>query len=326
MKNQVLVTIKCLVYNHEPYLRQCLDGFVMQKTNFKFVAIVHDDCSTDGSKSIIQEYEAKYPEIIKPIYEKENQWSKHDSSLLKIMFDAIQATGCKYVALCEGDDYWTDPYKLQKQINILENDYSLMACATNCLVVDFNNNIIKRMRSNIVIDNVEKSYNLREFFKDNHQYPTLSVVYRNSHSDEVFKKMKIMSNPYFEDWILWIALLCFGNFYFLNDVTCAYRINPTSLTHNTKLQNDRRLGMAKDQFRLFPLIASILPNGYEDIKSDLCGEGVWMWYNLAHAYKKSHKYCQMCKCLIVCFVKDPCYTFMQFKKRCFSFFRYKNYM
>jgi glycosyltransferase involved in cell wall biosynthesis len=65
-----------LVYNHEPFLRQCLDGFVMQKTNFKFEAIVHDDCSTDGSADIIREYADKYPDIIKPIYEKENQYSK----------------------------------------------------------------------------------------------------------------------------------------------------------------------------------------------------------------------------------------------------------
>lgn len=70
MGKVILVSIQCLVYNHEPYLRQCLDGIVMQKTNFKFEAIVHDDCSTDNSASIIREYAEKYPEIIKPIYEK----------------------------------------------------------------------------------------------------------------------------------------------------------------------------------------------------------------------------------------------------------------
>ena len=69
---QVLVSIQCTVYNHEPYLRQCLDGFVMQQTNFPFEAIVHDDCSTDGSVAIIKEYAEKYPDIIKPIYEADN--------------------------------------------------------------------------------------------------------------------------------------------------------------------------------------------------------------------------------------------------------------
>ena len=74
--NKTLVAIKCTVYNHEPYLRDCLEGFVMQKTNFRFVAIVHDDASTDGSAAIIREYEEKYPDIIKPIYEIENQYRK----------------------------------------------------------------------------------------------------------------------------------------------------------------------------------------------------------------------------------------------------------
>ena len=71
--NEVAVSVYCLVYNHEKYLRQCLDGFVMQKTNFKFEVIVHDDASTDGSADIIREYEQKYPEIIKPIYQTVNQ-------------------------------------------------------------------------------------------------------------------------------------------------------------------------------------------------------------------------------------------------------------
>lgn len=115
-----LVSIRCLVYNHEPYLRQCLDGFVMQKTNFVFEAIVHDDASTDNSAAIIREYAEKYPDIIKPIYETENQFSKKDGSLRKIMNEAIHPDA-KYVAFCEGDDYWTDPYKLQKQVDFMES-------------------------------------------------------------------------------------------------------------------------------------------------------------------------------------------------------------
>lgn len=122
-----LVAIHCLVYNHEPYLRDCLEGFVMQQTNFPFVAIVHDDASTDGSTTIIREYEEKYPNIIKPIYETENQYSKHDGSVGRIVDAAIDATGAKYIAMCEGDDYWTDPQKLQKQVDFMEKnpEYSL---------------------------------------------------------------------------------------------------------------------------------------------------------------------------------------------------------
>lgn len=120
-----LVTIRCITYNHEPYIRQCLEGFVMQKTNFPFEAIVHDDASTDGTAAIIREYAEKYPDIIKPIYETENQYSKHDGSLRKIMDAHMRG---KYIAICEGDDYWIDPLKLQKQVDLLENNPSVSLC------------------------------------------------------------------------------------------------------------------------------------------------------------------------------------------------------
>lgn len=115
-----LVAIHCITYNHEPYIRDALDGFVMQKTDFPFVAIVHDDASTDGTSDIIREYAERYPGIILPIYERENQYSKRDGSLIGIMNIACQTTGAKYIAMCEGDDYWTDPLKLQKQVKFLE--------------------------------------------------------------------------------------------------------------------------------------------------------------------------------------------------------------
>ena len=124
----VLVTIICLVYNHEPYLRQCLDGFVMQKTDFKVEAIVHDDCSSDNSALIIKEYAEKYPDLIKTIFEKENQYPKIGfSGIFNLILPHIKG---KYVAFCEGDDYWTDPVKLQKQVNFLEThlEYS-SACS-----------------------------------------------------------------------------------------------------------------------------------------------------------------------------------------------------
>ncbi len=134
-RNYPLVSIQCLVYNHEPYLRQCLDGIVMQKTNFVFEAIVHDDVSTDNSALIIREYAKKYPDIIKPIYETENQYSKHDGSLNKIMNDACKG---KYIAFCEGDDYWTDPYKLQKQVDFMETHPEYSLCVHANYILDQN--------------------------------------------------------------------------------------------------------------------------------------------------------------------------------------------
>ena len=116
--NQIMVSISCITYNHVSYIRQCIDGFLMQKTNFAFEVLIHDDASTDGTTEIIREYEAKYPDIIKPIYETENQWilGRRGSAV----FNFPRAQG-KYIALCEGDDYWTDPYKLQKQVDYLES-------------------------------------------------------------------------------------------------------------------------------------------------------------------------------------------------------------
>jgi glycosyltransferase involved in cell wall biosynthesis len=119
-KQKPLLVIRCITFNHEPYIREALESFVMQKTNFPFVAIIHDDASTDGTAKIIQEYAEKYPDIIKPIFETENQYSKHDGSLRRIMSTACAYTGAKYIAMCEGDDYWNDPFKLQKQVDYLE--------------------------------------------------------------------------------------------------------------------------------------------------------------------------------------------------------------
>lgn len=123
-KEQPLVSVCCLVYNHAPFLRECFEGFVMQKTNFPMEILVHDDASTDGSQEIIKEYTAKYPNLFKPIYQTENQYSKGRS--ISVTYQYPRAKG-KYIALCEGDDYWTDSYKLQKQVDFLEThlDYSL---------------------------------------------------------------------------------------------------------------------------------------------------------------------------------------------------------
>ncbi len=127
--DQIMVSIVCNVYNHEKYLRDTLEGFMMQKTSFPFEVLVHDDASPDNSAEIIREYEAKYPDIIKPIYQTENQYSQKVP--INLTFQIPRITG-KYVALCEGDDYWTDPLKLQKQVEFLEShpEYSLCACGS----------------------------------------------------------------------------------------------------------------------------------------------------------------------------------------------------
>ena len=125
MSNDIKVSVICNVYNHEKYVRDALEGFVKQKTNFAFEVLVHDDASTDKSADIIREYEKKYPDIIKPVYQTENQYSQHKP--ITKLFNLPRVKG-KYVAMCEGDDYWTDCNKLQKQYNSLEKNPDCYFC------------------------------------------------------------------------------------------------------------------------------------------------------------------------------------------------------
>lgn len=112
---KIKISIVCITYNHARFIRDCIDGFLMQQTNFPFEILVHDDASTDGTTEILREYSNKYPNII-PFYEKNNQFQKFDF-LKYSLFPMIKG---EYVAFCEGDDYWTDPLKLQKQADYLD--------------------------------------------------------------------------------------------------------------------------------------------------------------------------------------------------------------
>lgn len=294
-----LVAIHCLVYNHEPYLRDCFEGFVMQQTNFPFVAIVHDDVSTDGSTSIIREYADKYPHIFIPIYETENQYSKNDGSLERVMNATIDATGAKYVAMCEGDDYWTDPLKLQRQVDILEADETLMGVCSDTSIVDNNSITLNHKRGNVVKEDTEGRYTIRDFFNNNHQYPTASVLFRLTHKNEIRQKYAHTRNAYLGDWTLWICLHIFGDFYYINEPMVAYRINPTSVTHTCN-----RVGRAKATWQICNAIADILPKEYSDISEDL-RKLDWAWISLMFAYKHEKKYFKMLGCLFISLVKCP---------------------
>ena len=228
--DKILVSIRCLVYNHEPYLRQCLEGFVMQKTNFRFEAIVHDDASTDGSATIIREYAEKYPDIIKPIYETENQYSKRDGSLTRITNAACRG---KYIAICEGDDYWIDPLKLQKQVDFLETHPDYLLCGTNGLVLwdkgtkapeYFNRNFVSR---ELMPEDVIGKW----------PFSTASLMFRKDLYDiaDGFK-CKIYSG----DIRLILVALANGRIWSLADITTVYRKNndANSSTNRVKAKKD----------------------------------------------------------------------------------------
>jgi len=123
--DKVLVSIHCLTYNHEKYIEDAIISFLEQQTNFNYEILIHDDASTDRTPDIIREYQKKYPDLIKPIYQTENQYSKAEISVDKINIDRARG---KYIAICEGDDYWIDKNKLQKQVDYMESHPECSLC------------------------------------------------------------------------------------------------------------------------------------------------------------------------------------------------------
>lgn len=219
----LMVTIKCTVYNHEPFLRQCLDGFVMQKTNFRFEAVVHDDASTDNSADIIREYAEKYPDIIKPVIEKENVYSKDIVVFRRIMNDLCKG---KYVALCEGDDFWNDPYKLQKQVDYMEAhpDCSLCFSAANIIcekgIPDSDSLVFSELKT--------RDYHGTEITKQ-WTVPTASIMHIND----------MQGYPYdprflYGDGPLVLFMLQKGYLHCMGEPMVTYRRNSASVSYQTK--------------------------------------------------------------------------------------------
>ncbi len=230
--NEIQVSIRCFAYNHERFIRQCLDGFVMQKTDFRFEAIVHDDASTDNTAAIIREYAEKYPDIIKPIYETENQYSKHDGSLTRIM---NAHTRGKYVAMCEGDDYWTDPYKLQKQVDFLESHPDYVMCSH---LFDVYNERNKQLQKNDESSFTGKSYDLDTLINGEWYFQPLTVLFRF----DAYDREHFASYGLSMDVILYYELLRRGGKgYCLPDVMAVYRIHDGGVWSLKSLDKQRAM-------------------------------------------------------------------------------------
>lgn len=228
----IKVVIRCITYNQEKYIAQALDGFVMQQTNFKFVAVVHDDASTDGTADIVKEYAEKYPDIIKPIFETENLYSKGNGLLKKVMDEACSQYEPIYIALCEGDDYWTDPYKLQKQVDIMDKHPEYSCCVHECKEWVENEkeyrphqiSYLKNFKGyGIAID-------LKEYVKIHFFTRTLSALYRM----ETLEKSKFRRYDAKHDMAMFYALATQGPIYLINQTMGVYRINDGGVTapHN----------------------------------------------------------------------------------------------
>lgn len=212
---EIEVSVICNAYNHEKYIRSALDGFVMQKTNFQFEVLIHDDASQDSTADIIREYEMRYPEIIKAIYDTENQYSKRDGSLRRIAMN--RACG-KYIAMCEGDDYWTDPNKLQKQYDFMEShpDYTLCGCSTYWL------NQLTGKDMGYSKTTTDKDISLEEFLlpTNGRPFPTVSFFLKT----DIWKSLPRWGFPV-GDLPLTFFCAMQGKVHMLSEIMCVYRWN-----------------------------------------------------------------------------------------------------
>lgn len=251
MSTTPLVSIVTLAFNHGRYLRQCLDGFVMQITDFTFEVIIHDDASTDDTAQIIREYEEKYPHIFRPIYQIENQYSKGVAIGATYLYPAVRG---KYICECEGDDWWTDPYKLQKQADFLEAhpEYSLCCTAYGSM----------RMRDGFVKDEkgTETDITMRQLMKKN-LIGTLTVMYRKElHQEYMEQVLPVMPKFRMGDIPLWLFMASKGKIRKLADQTAMYRKLEYSASHSDDF--DRQLEFLLDASRIRLWMNGYLAAGY----------------------------------------------------------------
>lgn len=221
-----VVSICCITYNHEPYIEDALEGFLIQETEFPFEIIVHDDASTDKTAEIIREYVAAYPNIIKPILQKENQYSRRGFSFISEVFDKCVG---KYVALCEGDDYWIKSDKISKQVSFLEINPNYFLCIHNASIknaLDDSESLFNKFKLSPTL--CEYDVILRRWFS-----PTASFLFRKLKLDsEISKSIN-------GDMLILFKCATLGKIYYDHSVMSVYRLfskdSLTSTTHYREL-------------------------------------------------------------------------------------------
>jgi glycosyltransferase involved in cell wall biosynthesis len=208
-----VVSICCITYNHEPYIRDAIEGFLMQKTTFPIEILIFDDASTDGTQEIIKSYAEKDPQI-KTFLQKENQWSKGKYGLIDWLFPAAKG---KYIALCEGDDYWTDPLKLQKQVDFLEANEDYAICFHPIKIWEDG-----KIVDDYITKEVQETTTIYDLAEGNYIH-TPSVVFRRN--EEVFLPLKKI-NSAIGDYPLHMLNAKYGKIKRLTEFMAVYRVHP----------------------------------------------------------------------------------------------------
>lgn len=242
--SDILVSIGVITYNQKAYIRECLDSILSQNVNFKYEILINDDCSTDGTAEIIKEYEQKYPEIIKPLYQTQNQYSLGKGILRNFILPRISG---KYFALCEGDDYWTDSNKLQKQVDFLEShsDYSICFHPVKLIYEDNPNKTYVYPSKKTFKQNLDFERLLKWNF-----IQTNSVVYRWRFVNE--NVQDIIPNGILPgDWYLHLCHAQVGKIGALKEVMSVYRKHSGGIWYDTDAVNKnlhRRHGIKELKF------------------------------------------------------------------------------
>lgn len=235
----VMVSILCFAYNQEEYIKDAIEGFLIQKVNFNYEIIIHDDASTDRTASVIREYEAKYPQIIKGVYQEENQYQKR--SLDKEYYGSVtreteKYIKGKYVAFCEGDDYWIDENKLQIQVEYLETHPECIMILHDAVRVNCNTGKIDVIRA---FQNGNRNLSEEELIMQyNGHPPTASTVCRT----EAYKRKDffLMAPGGDYSWQLYACAL--GKVYYSNRIMSVYRIfSNGSVSNNVSNSKSEKL-------------------------------------------------------------------------------------
>lgn len=252
--NTPLVSICCIAYNHEKYIRQTIEGFLMQVTAFPIEILIHDDASLDNTANIIREYEEMHPELILPIYQKENQYSK--GIKINATFLYPRARG-KYIALCEGDDYWIDPYKLQKQVDILERNPRCGLVFTRFAVVDENNNYTGEYKG--------KTWDGHVFFamQKSPIASTLTSVIRNEALVPLRKRIMNENLWFVMDIWYWQQIALKWEIHGMDEITAVYRVHSGGITKRPNNDLGRRVTLIVID------VYNVLLNEHKDIKISL---------------------------------------------------------
>lgn len=220
-----LLTVCIITYNHAGYIKQALNGVLAQKTNFPFSILVADDFSTDGTRDILLSYKEKYPESISLILQEKNVGPAQN------WVDLITAPQSKYIAYLEGDDYWIDNNKLQKQVDFLERNADHSFCFHQALRIHEQSSAY-----DVYPQNKLRSFDARAFFKMI-TIPMGSIVYRKEVPIQVIK------NHSHGDFLMLCSLLSYGKAYFFPEVMSVYRVhaNGVSFKHGSLPYVTRRI-------------------------------------------------------------------------------------